>query len=184
MYFEKAGPKNTDRAIVAAVAAAKDRGIKHIVAASTTGASAGKLVRAVQGGDLKVVVVTHNTGFSEPGGNEFEPAAREEVYAAGHVVLTATMVTRNINKAISSRMGGFSHTEIINAALRMFGQGMKVLPEITAMAADAGLIPFEDVVAIAGTGRGYDTAAVLKADSSNRFFDIKIREIICKPRNF
>ena len=52
------------------------------------------------------------------------------------------------------------------------------------MACDAGLIPFADVVAVAGTGRGADTAVVLRANSSNRFFDIKFKEILCKPKNF
>lgn len=40
------------------------------------------------------------------------------------------------------------------------------------------------VVPVAGTGRGADTAAILSANSSNRFFDIKIREILAKPRHF
>jgi hypothetical protein len=52
------------------------------------------------------------------------------------------------------------------------------------MACDAGLIPPEEVIAVAGTGRGADTAAIVKAESSNRFFDIKIREIIIKPYEF
>ena len=56
--------------------------------------------------------------------------------------------------------------------------------EIVAMSADAGLIPFSDVIAVAGTGRGADTAAVIKANSSNRFFDIKLREYLVKPYDF
>ena len=52
------------------------------------------------------------------------------------------------------------------------------------MAADAGLIPSEDVLAIAGTGRGADTAVIIGANSSNRFFDIKVREILAKPMGF
>jgi uncharacterized protein len=66
----------------------------------------------------------------------------------------------------------------------MFGQGIKVCVEIAAMAADAGLIPAGDVIAVGGTGRGADTAAVIAADSSNRFFNIKVREILAKPVEF
>jgi hypothetical protein len=55
---------------------------------------------------------------------------------------------------------------------------------MVAMAADAGLIPCEDVIAIAGTARGADTALLIGAHSSNRFFDIKIKEVLVKPRNF
>jgi uncharacterized protein len=53
-----------------------------------------------------------------------------------------------------------------------------------AMAADAGLVPPSDVIAVAGTGRGADTCCVIRANSSNRFFDIKVREIIVKPKEF
>jgi hypothetical protein len=56
--------------------------------------------------------------------------------------------------------------------------------EIVAMSADAGLIPFSDVIAVAGTGRGADTAAVIKANTSNRFFDIKLKGYLVKPSDF
>jgi len=53
------------------------------------------------------------------------------------------------------------------------------------MAADAGLIPVDrDVIAIAGTGRGADTALRIKPANSARFFELKIREVIAKPSNF
>ena len=50
------------------------------------------------------------------------------------------------------------------------------------MAADAGLIPFDkDVVAIAGTGKGADTALRIRTTNAARLFDLKIREVITKP---
>lgn len=67
--------------------------------------------------------------------------------------------------------------------LRTFGQGMKVALEITAMAADAGLVRTdEEVVSIGGTGRGADTAVVLQPDYTHRFFHLRVKELICKPR--
>ncbi len=184
MYFDKPGPENTPAVIRIVVKEARERNISHVVAASTTGKSVLGLMEEGADSGLKIVAVTHNFGFSEEDKNEFDPAVREKIISAGHAVLTGTMVTRNINKAISSKLGGFSHTEIINATLRMFGQGMKVCPEIVAMAADSGLVPFADVIAVAGTGKGWDTAAIIKANSSNKFFDIKVREVLCKPRSF
>jgi len=38
--------------------------------------------------------------------------------------------------------------------------------------------------AVGGTGRGADTAAVIAADSSNRFFNIKVGEKLAKPVEF
>jgi hypothetical protein len=62
---------------------------------------------------------------------------------------------------------------------------MKVVVEIVAMAADAGVIPTDkDVVSIGGTGKGADTALLIKPANAARFFDLKIKEIIAKPRNF
>jgi hypothetical protein len=53
------------------------------------------------------------------------------------------------------------------------------------MAADAGLIAVDrDVVAIAGTGRGADTALRIQPANTSRFFDLKIKEVIAKPRDF
>ena len=72
---------------------------------------------------------------------------------------------------------------IIADTLRLLGQGMKVVVEISVMAADAGLVRTdEDVIVIAGSGRGADYAVVLKPVYSNDFFDLKVKEILCKPR--
>jgi len=183
-YFDSPGREHTDEVIRIVLAEARERGLGYLVTASTKGDSSKKLMDAAAGHDVKIVTVTHNVGFAHEGEGEFDPQIREELEKAGHPVLTATMATRNINKAISARLGGYSQTEIITSTLRMFGQGMKVCPEIAAMAVDAGLVPCRDVMAIAGTGRGWDTAVILQANSSNRFFDIKIKEILCKPRSF
>ena len=73
--------------------------------------------------------------------------------------------------------------EIIAFTLRSLGQGTKVACEITLMAADAGLIPAEkEIIAIGGTGHGADTAAVLLSANSQDLFELRILEILCKPR--
>jgi hypothetical protein len=62
---------------------------------------------------------------------------------------------------------------------------MKVTCEIALEAADAGLVRSDEpIISIGGTGRwkGSDTAIVVSPVNSNLFFDIKVHEIICKPR--
>jgi hypothetical protein len=50
------------------------------------------------------------------------------------------------------------------------------------MAADGDLVDADEIViCIAGTRGGADTAAVLKPVNTHRFFDLRIREILCKP---
>jgi hypothetical protein len=90
-----------------------------------------------------------------------------------------------VNRAIQAKFDTMYPAGIIAQTLRLFGQGMKVVVEITAMAADAGVIPIDgDVIAIAGTGKGADTAVVIKPAYSHNIFDMIIREIIAKPRSF
>jgi len=73
--------------------------------------------------------------------------------------------------------------DVVAMTLRMFGQGMKVACEIAAMAADAGLVRTdEEIITIGGTGRGADTAVVVQPACTHRFFGLKVKEIICKPR--
>jgi hypothetical protein len=60
---------------------------------------------------------------------------------------------------------------------------MKVSVEIALMAADSGLIPMnEEIMSIGGTGKGADTCIVVKQAYPRTFFDLEIREILCKPR--
>ena len=59
---------------------------------------------------------------------------------------------------------------------------MKVCFEITLMAADAGVIPIgENVIAVAGQGRGADTAIVIKSANTTSLFDLDVHEILAKP---
>ena len=56
--------------------------------------------------------------------------------------------------------------------------------EISIMAADAGLIPTDtEIIAVGGSGKGADAAAVIKPAHMNNFFDLEIREIIAMRRS-
>jgi len=60
---------------------------------------------------------------------------------------------------------------------------MKVACEIAMMAADGGHVSTtEDVISIGGSGKGADTAIVLRPVNAHKFFDLKVKEIVCKPR--
>ena len=179
----KAGSENTDEILMISRKEAINRGISHIVLASTYGDTALKAIDIIKDEKIKLIIVTHNTGFSKEGVQQFSLEIKKKIEDLGGIVYTGTMVLRGIGKAIKLNMG-YSQEEIVANTLRMFGQGIKVCVEIVAMAADAGLIPFDDVIAIAGTERGADTLSIIKANSSNHFFDIKIREIIKKPSHF
>ncbi|OGN98128.1 MAG: hypothetical protein A2Y89_07100, partial [Chloroflexi bacterium RBG_13_51_18] len=134
----------------------------------------------------KVVVVTHTSGFREPNTQEFTDEARKAVEKKGGIILTTTHAFGGIHRALSTAMPpppSSAVGDVVANTLRIFGQGMKVACEIAAMAADAGLVRTdEEIVCIGGTGRGADTAVVLQADYVHRFFNMRVKEVICKPR--
>ncbi|UCG11345.1 MAG: hypothetical protein JSU72_12425 [Deltaproteobacteria bacterium] len=67
-------------------------------------------------------------------------------------------------------------------ALRMFGQGVKVGVEMALMCADAGLVRSDEVVfTMAGTGKGADTAMVVKPSNFHTCLGLRVRVIIAKP---
>ena len=181
MYWDKPGKRNTENTVALAVQAAIDYGIRHVVVASNSGETAQHL----KDSGLEVTCVTHQIGFRGPGIDEMTEDVRAQLIRDGFKVLTTTHLFANIERAATNKFGGIYVGGITSHTLRMFGQGVKVCAEIAVMALDAGMIPFgEDVIAIGGSGRGADSAVVIRPAHSHEFFSTKIREIICKPREW
>jgi len=178
--FSKPGPENTERTLALAFERAKALGIGTVVVATTSGATA---VQAVQWkSDLTVVAVTHSTGFSAPYTQSLTEENRAALDAAGAHILTTTHAFGGVGRAVRKKLNTYQVDEIIAFTLRTFGQGIKVVAEITLMAADAGLLPArKPIVAVAGSGRGADTAVALYPTHAQTFFDLKFLEIICMP---
>jgi hypothetical protein len=183
VYFEKPGKQNTAALLKIVKKYAESTGVRDIVLASTrgeTGVAASKLFKG-----YNVVVVTHFTGFSEPGAQELKEEYRKRILKNEAKLFTGTHALSSVERAIRKSFGTVEPLELIANTLRLMGEGTKVCVEITLMAADAGLIPMDkDIIAIAGTGKGADTALLIKPANAARFFDLRIKEIIAKPRDF
>ena len=181
MYWKNQGNINTAATIEAALKRAKELEINYIVVASSSGATAEKLCELETG--IKVICVTHHASFTRPGEDEVPAATRSNLEEKGVKLLTTTHLFGGVNRALSTKFQGAYPTEIVASTLRMFGQGMKVCAEISVMALDSGLIPYgEEIIAIAGSGKGADTSCVIVPAHSKYFFDTVIKEIICMPR--
>lgn len=180
IYFERPGKENTERTLEIARKRAVQLGLRQVVVATTggdTGRRAAKLFK-----DLDLVVVTHSAGFSRANYQELTEENREAILAEGARLLICQHAFGGVNRAVRRKLNTYQLDEIIAYTLRLFGEGMKVACEITLMAADAGLIRTgETVLAIGGTGRGADTAVVLRAANAQDFFDLRVCEILCKP---
>lgn len=179
VIFTEPGPGNADRTLALVKARAQALGIKTILVATTSGATGLKAAQVLQG--FNVVAVTHSVGFQAPYHVEHDADLVEQMIAAGAKVLTTTHAFGGVGRAVRKKMGTYQTEEIIAYTLRCFGQGMKVAAEITLMASDAGyIVPAgEPIIAVGGSGRGADTAAVILPTHAQTFFDLKFLEILC-----
>jgi len=181
VYFDRRGKENTERTFEIAKARADELGIKIILVATTSGETGARAAEFFEGYNL--VVVAHSTGFREPNEQELREENRAAIERAGAKMLTCQHAFGGVGRAVRKKLGTYELEEIIAYTLRIFGEGMKVVCEMALMAADAGLVRTdEEVIAIAGTGRGADTAVILVPANAQTFFDMRILEILCKPR--
>jgi hypothetical protein len=179
-YFSRPGSDNTTRTLELARARAEVLGIRKILVATTSGATGLLAAQMLQG--LEVIVVTHSVGFHAPDTQELSAENRAAIEAAGATILTCQHAFGGVGRAVRKKLGTYEVDEIMAFTLRTFGEGIKVVAEMCLMAADAGLVRTDEaVIAIAGTGRGADTAAVLKPANAQAFFDLRFLEIICMP---
>jgi hypothetical protein len=183
IYFERPGRENTAACLEVVKQLLNEYGYTHLVLASTTGETGILFSEALKGKGINTVVVTHSSGFKEPNTIEMPAEVRRTIELNGARVYTGPMLTHSIETAFASKFNGLYPTIIVAQSLRRFGEGAKVCCEIVMMAVDAGLVPEgEEVLSVAGTGRGSDSVLVIRSAASKRFFDLKVLEIPAKPR--
>jgi hypothetical protein len=180
-YFEKPGPKNTEPLMEKAAQRAAELGIQKILVATSSGRTALEAYKVI-GADRKIIAVTYVSGFSNPDEKSMSDAIEKDLNDKGIRILRCQHAFGGIGRAVRNKLSTYQLDEIIAFTLRVFGQGTKVAIELALMATDAGLIRTdEDVISIGGTGKGADTALIIQPANSFRFFDLKVKEIVCKP---
>jgi hypothetical protein len=176
VYFEDVRGENTETTFRLVEERARSLGIKKVVLASTTGATAMEAVDFFKEKGVKLIVVPHQFGFRET--HAFRQELVQPIKDAGHEVHVGTMLFHTENLYESNV------PTLMANLLRCFCQGIKVCFEIVLMTTDAGLVTIgEKVIAVAGTGRGSDTALVMQASSSRNIKKLRVNEILCKPLN-
>jgi hypothetical protein len=183
-YFMGSGAANTRQVLEIAARHGADAGIKTALIATCSGKTA--LAAAdIFAPETRIIALTHVTGFSAPNIQELSDENRLAMIKRGITVFTGQHAFGGVGRAVRNKFGTYQVDEIMAHTLRIFGQGTKVAVEIALMAADAGLIRTDEVViSIGGTGEGADTALTLQGANSAHFFDVKIREVLCKPYEF
>lgn len=184
LQFKRPGPKNTAATLEHAAARARELGIKKIVLASNTGKTVREALNFFDPAEFELISVGQVVGFSEPNVQAMVEADRAELLAKGIKIVNAAHAFGSVGRGVRNKVGSFQVDEIMAFTLRLMGQGYKVCIEIGLMAVDAGLVRTdEDIICIAGTGRGADTAVALRPSNSHTCLETKVHEIIAKPWN-
>ncbi|MFH1638932.1 MAG: pyruvate kinase alpha/beta domain-containing protein [Chloroflexota bacterium] len=183
VYFEKPGKENTDAVLEIVRKRASELGIRTAVIASYHGFTADRAVRLLDG--MKIVIIA---GFYSPTTENLAETfsqGDERLIKSKATVLVATHLFAGMSAAMRKKFSNVISSEIVASTLRMISTGVKVAVECSVMAADAGLAPTdEDVIAVGGTRSGADTAIVVRPVNSQNIFDLKVKEILCKPREW
>lgn len=179
IYFDTPGKINTDSTLKAACQRAQELNIKQIVFASTHGYTAKRASELFQEMDVDLIAVSICAAFDENGWT-MTRKERTEIEKHGVKVITGM---HSLGDDVSEAFSDSAPNRIVRETLYLFCQGLKVAVEVAVMAADAGVLDVSgEVIAIGGTDEGADTAIVLKPVCARKFKELKIREIIAKPR--
>jgi uncharacterized protein len=179
-YFAETGKSNTTETLRIAKDRALELGIRRILVASSHGYTAKEATMIFAGTGIEIVAVTISEAFREEGWC-MTAAERDDLEKLGIKVLTSQL---SLGGGVAEAfVGESSLLSIVCSTLYCFSQGMKVAVEIAIMAAEAGYVRTdEEVISIAGSGEGSDTAIVLVPAYARQFKELRVREILCKPR--
>ena len=183
-YFYKPGGKNTKSVLEAVSRRAVDLAIGKVLIATCSGWTAFEALKILDK-KIKIIAVTHVMGYTKPDTQELNEKDRMELESQGVTVLTCQHAFGGEGRGIRNKLATYQVDEIIAYSLRIFGQGIKVAIELALMTADAGLVRTdENIISVGGTAKGVDAALVLQPANSSHFFDLKVKEVICKPAVF
>ncbi len=158
-YYKTEGRENIDETLKLVKRMAEELGIKDVVVASTSGFTAEKAFEVLKNIGVKLTIVgTERSRFSSDLQKNLE---------------------KNGHNVCFSREVSYEYPDLVGQAYRRFSQGVKVAVQIAIIAAQKGFVSTkEDVISI---GK-WDTALIIKPATSERFSELKVRELICMPR--
>ena len=179
LYFDSPGKINTDSTLKAARQRAQELNIKQVVLATSHGYTAMRASELFEKTDVDLIAVSICASFDE---NDWTMTREERTQIEKHGVKVVTAM-HALGYDVREAFSDSAPNKIVRETLYLFCQGLKVAVEIAVMAADAGVLDVSgEVIAIGGTEEGADTAIVLKPAYARKFKELKIREIIAKPR--
>jgi len=193
-YFDVCGQINTEKTLELAIQRAKELRIDKIIVASETGLTALKAAEMLQNTGIDLIVVTsaagvkiEKTAIGDLRVGITNKKIWDQLEKSGARIVRGTDPFYNIGAGLERR--GFPTLgTLMRICFGMISSGIGACVTTVLMATDNGkLREGEEVVAVAGSWVGLDSAVVIRAANSVDLLksggSVEIREIICKPRN-
>ena len=181
MYFSKPGNANTAHCLNIVKSEVQDNGYRHVIVASTTGETGTIFAEGLKGLEANLMVVSYADGIE---GKAMSPSNKKKITDRGATVFSAPSLTMSLDRSFGQKYEEAGPSFIIRETLSRFGQGLRVCCECVMAATDGGLVAEGmEVISVAGTESGSDTVAIVRAMSTKRFRELKVLEILAKPRD-
>lgn len=195
LYFDAPGPKNTKHVVTIVKKRIEKGDVKHIVVCSLSGKTALRVASAIKDFDVHVCCVTGSPSWQI---HRYRwPLIRgsirrklEELKVDIIERTPSTLSGDTIDYGLA-RYGWIPASWIVAETLEAIGgYGLKTAVEGVLVATDSGIVPpYVNVVSIAGTGNGADTAILARSTFSACMFSrdfnkrFQVLEILAMPRN-
>ena len=181
LYFENPGESNTEACIQQVRHEVEENGYRYVVVAANTGKTGVEFAKALSELETEVYVVKYQKDDDETAGISDE--IREQLADNGATFFHSPSIDLSLDGSFGLKLAPMSPSKVVGRTLKRFGEGLKICCEIVMMATDKGLLTEGvEAIAVAGTKSGADTVAVIRAAASLRFIELKVLEILAKPR--
>jgi len=194
VYFKNPGPHNTDSVIAATKERVREGDIKHVIVASISGQTALKVAEELKSLSVSVVCVSGFPGWVTIHDIEY-PFVRGKVREALEKlkVVIVDRMPSSLSDTLDYGLARYGYTPaswtIAETLVSVGGYGLKTAVEAILMATDCGAVPpYKDVISMAGSDKGADTAIVARSTYSTHMFSgtaterFQMLEILAMPR--
>jgi len=180
LYFKIPGKSNTTHCLNVVRSEVEDNGYRFVIVASATGKTGAIFADGLKDLDANLMIVSYADN-DKP--RKINVKVRKKIMDRGATLFLAPSLSFPLDRAFGSKYEESEPSFIVRETLSVFGQGIRVCCESVMAATDGGLITDGlEVLAVAGTDSGADTVIVIKAASSKRFRELRVLEILAKPR--
>jgi hypothetical protein len=195
-YFNQPGKQNTKATINSVRAYLKEEtAVEAVIVASVSGETALKCSQELSGSKVPVICVTAPPSWQNYPEYKYPfitQTMRRKLEKAGVTIVDS--IPSGLCDTIDYSFGRYGYRPplwaFIETLLAVGGYGLKTAIECMLMATDGGYVrPFREVISIAGTGKGADTAIVVNSCFASTAFSndskkrLVVKEILAMPRD-